>query len=81
MVGTISNQSYFMTLDTRANAAFVEAFQAKFGADKRINAISEATYDAVYLYARAIEEAGTTDVEPVLAALGERSSSTHRRER
>jgi urea transport system substrate-binding protein len=70
IAGTISNQSYFMTLDTPANNAFVDAFQTKFGADKRINAISEATYDAVYLYARAIEEAGSTEVEPVLAALG-----------
>jgi ABC-type branched-subunit amino acid transport system substrate-binding protein len=71
MVGTISNQSYFMTLDTPANAAFVEAFQAKFGAEKRINAISEATYDAIYLYARAVEQAGSTDVDPVLAAFSE----------
>jgi ABC-type branched-subunit amino acid transport system substrate-binding protein len=70
IAGTISNQSYFMTLDTPANTAFVEAFQAKFGADKRINAISEATYDAVYLYARAVEQAGSTEVEPVLQALG-----------
>jgi urea transport system substrate-binding protein len=70
IAGTISNQSYFMTLDTPANNAFVDAFQTKFGADKRINAISEATYDAIYLYARAIEEAGSTEVEPVLAALG-----------
>jgi ABC-type branched-subunit amino acid transport system substrate-binding protein len=70
IAGTISNQSYFMTLDTPANNAFVDAFQTKFGADKRINAISEATYDAIYLYARAVEEAGSTEVEPVLAALG-----------
>ena len=70
IAGTISNQSYFMTLDTPANNAFVDAFQTKFGADKRINAISEATYDAIFLYARAVEEAGSTEVEPVLAALG-----------
>ena len=62
IAGTISNQSYFMTLDTPANNAFVEAFQTKFGADKRINAISEATYYAIYLYARAVEEAGSTEV-------------------
>ena len=67
--GTISNQAYFMGLDTPQNTAFKAAFAAKWGADKPINAIGEAAYNAVYLYARAVEAAGATETAAVIAAL------------
>ncbi|MCC2628963.1 MAG: hypothetical protein K0S14_2613, partial [Thermomicrobiales bacterium] len=71
VTGAISNQSYFMTLDTPTNQQFIAAYQAKFGANARVDAIGEATYDAVHLYARAVEQAGTTDVDPVVEAMGQ----------
>lgn len=68
-IGTISNQAYFMGLDTPQNAAFKAAFAAKYGAEKPINAIGEAAYDAVHLYARAVEAAGSTETDAVRAGL------------
>lgn len=67
--GVISNQAYFMTLNTPKNAAFVKAYQAKFGAKAPVNSIGEATYNAVHLYALAVKKAGSTDQAKVLPAL------------
>ncbi len=64
--GSISNQAYFMTLDNAKNKEFVAKYRQKFGADKPINAIGEAAYDAVWLYSLAVGKAGTTDVEKVI---------------
>lgn len=69
--GTLSNQAYFMGLDNEKNAAFKKAYADMFGADKPINAIGEAAYDAVYLYKLAVEKAGTTETEAVINALGQ----------
>ena len=52
--GPLSNQAYFMSLDNPKNKAFVAAYQAKFGANKPVNAIGEAAYDAAWLYALAV---------------------------
>lgn len=69
--GALSNQAYFMSLDTPENTAFKAAYAERFGADAPINAIGEAAYDAVYLYKLAAEKAGTTETEAVIDALGE----------
>jgi ABC-type branched-subunit amino acid transport system substrate-binding protein len=69
--GAISNQAYFMTIDNPQNKAFVANFSKKFGADKPINAIGEAAYDAVNLYALAVEKAGSTEDDKVIAALSQ----------
>lgn len=68
--GALSNQAYFMSLDTPENTAFKAAYAERFGADAPINAIGEAAYDAVYLYKLAAEKAGTTETEAVIDALG-----------
>lgn len=67
--GAISNQAYFMTLNNPRNTAFVKAYQAKYGAKSPINAIGEAAYNAVHLYALAVKKAGSTDQAKVLPAL------------
>lgn len=67
--GTLSNQAYFMGLENEKNATFKKAYADLFGADKPINAIGEAAYDAVYLYKAAVEKAGTTETEAVIDAL------------
>ena len=67
--GTLSNQSYFMGLDTPENKRFKKAYADMFGADKPINAIGEAAYNAVYLYKLAVEKAGSTQVDKVIQAL------------
>lgn len=69
--GALSNQAYFMGLENEKNAAFKKAYSAMFGADKPINAIGEAAYDAVHLYKLAVEKAGTTETEAVIGAFGQ----------
>lgn len=67
--GIYVNQSYFHTLDTPANHEFVRKYQARFGEDKLINAIAEATYAATWLYAKAVDKAGGPDTEKVIDAI------------
>jgi len=68
--GIIVNQSYFTTLDTPANDAFLKNYRAKHGEKAVVNSIAEATYDAVWLYAKAVEAAQSVETEKVIDALG-----------
>lgn len=65
--------NYFQTVDTPANKKFVEAFKAKYGADRVTNDPMEAAYIAVYMWKQAVEKAKTADdLEAVRkAALGQ----------
>ena len=65
--------NYFMTVDNPANKKFVEAFKAKYGADRVTNDPMEAGYIAVNIWAQAVEKAGKADdLEAVrMAALGQ----------
>src|SRR3546814_14436132 len=58
-----------MGLNTEKNKEFIQNYEKKFGPKKPINAIGEATYDAVWLYSLAVEKAGSTNVEKVIPAL------------
>lgn len=69
--GALSNQAYFMGLQSEKNLAFKKAYGDMFGATKPINAIGEATYDAVYLYQLAVEKAKTTESSSVIKAFRE----------
>ncbi|MDT3442069.1 MULTISPECIES: urea ABC transporter substrate-binding protein [unclassified Pseudofrankia] len=62
--------NYYQTTDTPANTEFVKAFKAKYGSDKVTSDPMEAGYNAVNLWAAAVEKAGTTDVEAVKKAAG-----------
>ena len=65
--------NYFMTVDNPANKKFVEAFKAKYGADRVTNDPMEAGYIAVNIWAQAVKKAGKADdLEAVrMAALGQ----------
>ncbi|MBM3505666.1 MAG: ABC transporter substrate-binding protein [Alphaproteobacteria bacterium] len=69
--GIIASQAYFQQLDNPVNNGFKERFAAKFGSASPINAIGEATYDAVWLYAKAIELADSVDPEKVIPAMSQ----------
>ncbi|SDR02903.1 urea ABC transporter substrate-binding protein [Thermostaphylospora chromogena] len=60
--------NYYQTTQTAANEEFVAAFKAKYGADKVTSDPMQAGYNAVHLWAAAVEKAGTTDVEAVRKA-------------
>ena len=69
--GHYASWNYFQTVDLPASKKFVEAFKAKYGADRVVNDPMEAAYVMVYLWKMAAEKAGTADLEPVRkAALG-----------
>ncbi|MCY4221711.1 MAG: substrate-binding protein [Thiotrichales bacterium] len=69
--GIIVNQSYFSSLQTPANETFLANYRARFGAGKYVNAIAEATYIATWLYARAVEKAGSADTEEIIDAMAD----------
>jgi urea transport system substrate-binding protein len=70
LTGMLSCQAYFMTVDSPTNKTFVEAFRARFGAEKMVDVISEACYCGLMLYAKAVESAQSTEDDKVIAALG-----------
>jgi len=62
--------TYYTSIDTERNKAFLEALTAKFGSTTETpNELSVPQYDAVHLYALAVKEAGTTDTDEVVKAL------------
>lgn len=60
--------NYYMTTETEENDAFVEAFQSRYGEDRVTADPIEAGYNSVYIWAAAVEEAGTFDVDEVREA-------------
>ena len=68
--GMIVAYSYLQEIDTPDNKAFVERFQAKYGADAPyINELAARTYEGVYLWAEGVKKAGTLDRMAVIEAL------------
>ena len=61
----IVNQSYFTSLNTRENNYFLKSYRAQYGADAMVDSVGETTYSSVWLYAKAVEKAGSTDTEKV----------------
>jgi urea transport system substrate-binding protein len=69
--GHLAAWNYYQTTDTPANKTFVENYKKKYG-DERVTADPiEAGYTAVYLWAAAVEKAGSTDVDKVKEAAKE----------
>ena len=62
--------NYYQTTDTPENKKFVEAYKAEYGEDRVTDDPIEAGYDAVYLWAAAVEKAGSIEVDQVREAAG-----------
>jgi len=60
--------NYFQTVDTPQNEEWVANFKAEYGDDRVTNDPMESAYIMVYLWAQAVEEAGTTDIASVREA-------------
>lgn len=73
LAGNYSCWSYFESVDSPANRRFVQAFKAKYGQERVVNDSMEAGYFGVHLYAQAVAEAGTTQVDEVRRALADQS--------
>jgi urea transport system substrate-binding protein len=68
VAGHLVAWNYYQTTAGAANDKFVKAFKAKYGPDKVTSDPMEAGYNAVYLWAAAVQKAGTTEVEAVKTA-------------
>ncbi len=55
---TYASINYFNSIDSDANEAYLSAYAAKYGEDKKaaVTAVGESTYDAVYLLSMALEK-------------------------
>ena len=70
--GIFISGSYFTNIDSPKNKAFLAAMQKKFGAKlKTPNDLSVPQYEGVYAYKLAVEKAGSTDADKVIAALSQ----------
>jgi urea transport system substrate-binding protein len=77
LVGHLAAWNYFMSIDTPENKAFVAKWNAYVkkanlpGGDKRVtNDPMEATYIGINMWAQAVKQAGSTDVDAVRQAIG-----------
>ena len=70
LVGHLAAWNYFQSVESEANGGFIEEWKAFVGdQDRTTNDPMEAHYIGFNLWAQAVEAAGTTDVDAVLAAL------------
>ena len=68
LVGHLVAWNYYQTTDTPENKKFVAAYKAKYGEKRVTDDPIEAAYIGVNLWAKAVEKAGSTDVDKVRAA-------------
>jgi len=77
LLGHLAAWNYFMSIDNPVNKAFIAQWKA-YVADKKLpdgdkrvtNDPMEATYLGITMWAQAVEQAGTTDVDAVRQAVG-----------
>ncbi|MEZ5801384.1 MAG: urea ABC transporter substrate-binding protein [Nitratireductor sp.] len=70
LVGHLAAWNYFMSEDTPENAEFIKTWKAFIKDDKRVtNDPMEAHYIGFNMWVKAVEKAGTTDPDAVIAAL------------
>ena len=77
LVGHLAAWNYFMSMDTPENKVFIDKWMAYVkknnlpGGDKRVtNDPMEATYIGIHMWAQAVEQAKTTNVDAVRQAVG-----------
>ncbi len=68
-VGHYCSWNYFQSVDTPANRRFVRRFRDRFGSDRVTDDPIEAAYSQVHLFAKAVEIAGSTDVDAIRQAV------------
>ncbi len=75
MVGNYASWNYFQCLETEENKGFVERFKKKYGRHRVTDDPMEAGYFGVYLWAQAVREAGTDNVNKVRRTIRNQSYS------
>lgn len=65
MTGHYSAWSYFQSINRPENASFVQRFRARYGQNRVTSDVMETAYFSVWLWARAVEQAGSPEVSLV----------------
>ncbi|MFA7607214.1 MAG: urea ABC transporter substrate-binding protein [Rhodocyclaceae bacterium] len=80
LVGHLAAWNYFMSVENPTNQAFIDKYRAwakKNGVPNADSVVTndpmEATYVGLHMWKQAVEQAGTTDVDAVIAAMGGQS--------
>jgi len=66
--GQLTAWNYYQTVESPENTSFVEAYKARYGADKPTSDPMEAAYTSVYLWKNTVEKAGSFAVDDIQAA-------------
>lgn len=66
--GHYASWNYYQTTDTPENEEFVANYKKKYGDDRVTGDPIEAAYTAVYLWAKAVEKAGSFEIDKVKKA-------------
>jgi branched-chain amino acid transport system substrate-binding protein len=67
--GHLTAATYFQSIDTPENQRFVQAYQVRFGAQERLNAMAETAYLVTHLTLGAVARAGSAAPDAVRDAL------------
>jgi urea transport system substrate-binding protein len=62
--GHFTSAPYFMVWDSPENHKFVDAYKARWGADKVTHFVSEPSYFQVYLFKQAVAKLAASDITP-----------------
>ncbi len=73
MAGDYAAWNYFQSVEGQANVQFVSRFKQKYGDHRVTDDPMEAAYFGVYLWAQAVEDAGTAETAVVRRKLGRQS--------
>src|SRR5207248_3207379 len=71
--GNYAAWNYFENIDSDQNRNFVREFKKKYGSNRVTDDPMEAAYFGVYLWAHAVEDAGTDEVNAVRESVKDES--------
>jgi ABC-type branched-subunit amino acid transport system substrate-binding protein len=69
--GVLANASYFTSVDSPENKKFLSDYRARHGESVYPTTFGERQYDSVWLYAKAVEKAGSADKDEVVKAISQ----------
>jgi len=67
--GHYGSWTYFQSIDTPANRRFVREFKKRYGPERVTDDPIEAAYSQVHMFAKAVESAGSADVDAIRRAV------------
>ena len=69
--GVLANASYFTSVDSPENKKFLSDYRARHGESAFPTTFGERQYDSVWLYAKAVDMAGSADKHEVIKAISQ----------